>query len=152
MINYDPRALACLPATADFRRLPKKLRDRIRRVSPRATACWLWLGPRHYAGKACFCLSIDVCKCYGRQNWEGVNWLAHRLTFTLLVGPIPEGRVLDHLKAKCSSRRCVRPDHLEPVTIEENTRRGGGRFGVKKLKPLPTPTPLPRVIEEEVPF
>jgi hypothetical protein len=27
---------------------------------------------------------------------------------------------LDHL---CRNRRCVRPDHLEPVTIAENVRR-----------------------------
>ena len=144
--------IVCLPCTSDFNRLPKKIRARIRRLSPRATACWLWTGPRHYSGKACACVRIDVCKCYGRQWHDGRNWLAHRLTYTLLVGEIPHGLVLDHLKAKCSSRRCVRPDHLEPVTIEVNTMRGGGRFGGKKLQPLPVATPLPWVQDEEVPF
>lgn len=153
--------LVCLPVTREFNRLPKKIRARIRRLSPRADACWLWMGPRHYAGRACVCERIDVCKCYGRQSWpcdphddtsRSKNWLAHRLVWELLVGPVPEDRVLDHLKQRCSSRRCVRPDHLEPVTHAENTRRGGGRFGHKNFKPFPKPTPLPALHEEEIPF
>lgn len=35
--------------------------------------------------------------------------------------PLPEGYVLDHL---CRNRRCVRFDHLEPVTDAENVSRG----------------------------
>jgi hypothetical protein len=46
---------------------------------------------------------------------------AHRFAYELLVGPIPEGLVIDHL---CRNRRCVNPAHLEPVTAEENWRRG----------------------------
>lgn len=70
------------------------------------------------------------------------NWLAHRLIFELLEGPIDPDLVLDHLKAVCCARWCVRPDHLEPVTIAENTRRGGGRFGAKIFQPLPVPARL----------
>lgn len=46
--------------------------------------------------------------------------LAHRFAWELLVGPIPEGLTLDHL---CRNPVCVNPDHLEPVTLQENTRR-----------------------------
>jgi hypothetical protein len=45
---------------------------------------------------------------------------AHRMAYELMVGPIPEGLQLDHL---CKVRNCVTPDHLEPVTHAENTRR-----------------------------
>jgi hypothetical protein len=150
--------LVCLPITREFKKLPKKIRERIRRVSPYADACWLWIGPRHYFGRACVCLRIADCRCYGRQSFpcdphddtsRPKNWLAHRLVYELLVGPIPDGLVLDHLKSRCTSRRCVRPDHLEPVTITENTRRGGGRFGNKQLKKPRRPSLL---LEHEVPF
>jgi len=46
---------------------------------------------------------------------------AHRMAWTILVGPVPEGMTLDHL---CRNRRCVNPDHLEVVTRGENIRRG----------------------------
>lgn len=45
---------------------------------------------------------------------------AHRRSYELRVGPIPDGLVIDHL---CSNRWCVEPRHLEPVTHTENIRR-----------------------------
>ncbi len=47
---------------------------------------------------------------------------AHRFAYELLVGPIPDGLVIDHL---CRVRHCVNPAHMEPVTRWENTLRGG---------------------------
>jgi hypothetical protein len=47
--------------------------------------------------------------------------LVHRDVYEQLVGPIPEGLVLDHL---CRNRSCCNPAHLEPVTTAENVRRG----------------------------
>lgn len=41
-------------------------------------------------------------------------WLAHR-------GPIPAGYVPDHL---CRVRACINVEHMEIVTVAENTRRG----------------------------
>jgi hypothetical protein len=40
----------------------------------------------------------------------------------LLKGPIPNGYVIDHL---CGMKACAYPDHLEAVTLQENSRRGG---------------------------
>jgi len=55
---------------------------------------------------------------YGRAER---GHLAHRRSYTLHVGPIPAGLTIDHL---CGTRSCVNPRHLEPVTTQENTRRG----------------------------
>ena len=45
---------------------------------------------------------------------------AHRLAWEIVIGPIPDGLVLDHL---CRRPVCVNPSHLEPVTDAENLRR-----------------------------
>lgn len=47
----------------------------------------------------------------------------HRYAYELMVGPIPDGLEIDHL---CRNQICVNPEHLEPVTREENLRRGWG--------------------------
>ena len=76
--------------------------------------CWTWLGARDTHG-------------YGRVYVEtlpdGRKRLApaHRVAYSLVKGPIPDGLDLDHL---CRNPACVRPDHLEPVTHRENIMRG----------------------------
>ncbi len=78
--------------------------------------CWEWTGGKTLG--------------YGRMRLQDQNYRAHRVMYELLVGPIPEGMCLDHL---CKNRGCVRPDHLEPVTLAENTLRGEGR-GAKNAR------------------
>lgn len=94
--------------------LPERFQAKIE-VQP--DGCWLWTGARNptarWAG-------------YGVAWWKGANRLAHRLIYELLVGPVPEGLVLDHL---CRVPICVNPEHLEPVTQEENRRRSAAMGG-----------------------
>ncbi|GAA3816395.1 HNH endonuclease signature motif containing protein [Cellulomonas soli] len=78
-------------------------------VSP--AGCYLWTGGVTSAG-------------YGivAAPEFGLRWvLVHRLAYELARGPIPEGLVIDHL---CRQTTCLRVEHLEPVTVGENTRRG----------------------------
>lgn len=74
--------------------------------------CWLWTGATSPQG-------------YGRFNAglreDARNVLAHRWSYEHHVGPIPDGLDLDHL---CRVRHCVNPEHLEPVTRQENVQRG----------------------------
>lgn len=44
----------------------------------------------------------------------------YRRSYEAFVGPIPAGLHIDHL---CVNRPCVNPEHLEPVTFQENIRR-----------------------------
>jgi len=76
-----------------------------------ADECWPWIGHRNSQG-------------YGRfYRGEHDTVPAHRLAYELLVGPIADGLVIDHL---CRNRACCNPAHMEPVTNGENVRRGIG--------------------------
>lgn len=86
--------------------LPERIADKI--VPEPNSGCWLWTGSGNGKG-------------YGQVHWSGGNYRAHRLVYEMLRGPIPEGSHIDHL---CRVRCCVNPDHLEPVTHQENVRRG----------------------------
>lgn len=65
---------------------------------------------------------------YGRTSLNGIAVNVHRVVYEALRGPIPGGHHLDHL---CRNRKCANPDHLEPVTPEENVRRGDNRNRIK---------------------
>ena len=68
---------------------------------------------------------------YGKFYLAGSRTvLAHRVAYERLLGPIPEGLVIDHL---CRNRRCQNPLHMEPVTMAENKRRGES-FSIKNAK------------------
>ncbi len=47
----------------------------------------------------------------------------HRFSYEYFIGPIPEGKHLDHL---CRNRECVNPRHLDPVSCRENHMRAPG--------------------------
>lgn len=79
--------------------------------------CWPWLGYVDRDGYGHFMIP----KPGGGQNDEP----AHRFAYEMLVGPIPDGLHLDHVKERgCTLRSCVNPAHLDPVTPGENIRRG----------------------------
>ncbi len=91
--------------------------------------CWEWQGWLHKKTG------------YGGFNLNGKNELAHRASYMLYKGPIPDTLTLDHVCHQvstciggiaCPHRRCVNPDHLTPMTAYDNFVRGHhDRTGIK---------------------
>lgn len=77
-------------------------------VPTTADGCMEWTGYRDPFG-------------YGRFGVGPRNYKAHRLSYELLVAPIPDYTEIDHL---CRNTSCVRPDHLDAVDHQENMSRG----------------------------
>jgi hypothetical protein len=80
--------------------------------------CWLWTGSASRGGHR--------GGSYG-HFWDGVQnklVLAHRFSYEMAHGIIiPADLTIDHL---CKNTLCVRPDHLEVVTVRENVLRSDG--------------------------
>ncbi|WAM17507.1 HNH endonuclease signature motif containing protein [Rhodococcus sp. JS3073] len=87
------------------------------KVDP-VSGCWLWQKPRKDHS-------------YGHLSFLGRPCRSHRVAYTLWVGAIPEGAVLDHVASRgCTSPLCCNPEHLEPVNLSTNTKRSYEvRFG-----------------------
>lgn len=79
---------------------------------PDLGACWVWTLPATSHGYGQFIVM---------RGKRGYPRRAHRVAWELVRGPVPRDLDLDHL---CRNRICVNPDHLEPVTNEENIKRG----------------------------
>ncbi len=93
---------------------PQRFWDKIER----GPACWEWQAKTTRGG-------------YGLYLLNGKWQMAHRVAFEMIRGPIPTGLQLDHL---CRNPRCVRPDHLEPVSGQENILRGNGPAAINARK------------------
>lgn len=66
----------------------------------RPNGCWEWQRYR-------------MPKGYGQACYQGRLWMAHRLSYTLYVGKIPDGYQVHH---KCHNTRCINPAHLEALS------------------------------------
>lgn len=70
--------------------------------------CWLWTAGVNEAG-------------YGRFHTGGTPKVmyAHRYSYQLANGPIPEGMEINHV---CRTRACVNPAHLQLIGVIEHRR------------------------------
>lgn len=82
--------------------------DRILPQIDKTDYCWIWLG--RVSGK----------NNYPQISLSGKQVMVHRVVYEELVRPLSSVETLDHL---CRNRKCVNPEHLEPVTLRENVQR-----------------------------
>jgi hypothetical protein len=78
--------------------------------------CWNWTASINTHGYGMFNLGTKI---------RG----AHRFSYELLVGSIPEGMLIDH---KCHNRHCVNPEHLRLVTMKQNLENLSGTYTTNK--------------------
>ncbi len=82
---------------------------------------------------------------YAKIWYAGKLWYAHRLAWTLLVGPIPDDHDIDHDchnqsrnwcldPDTCYHRRCIRISHVEPALHRVNMVRGNGITAINAAK------------------
>lgn len=84
------------------------LTQRLERLSMLLTecGCQIWLGELNDTG-------------YGLIRISGKIKMAHRISWTESMGPIPEGMKVLH---RCDVRCCIRPDHLFIGTQADNVQ------------------------------
>lgn len=87
--------------------------DDLKRFSSKiekTTRCWNWTGSIGAGG-------------YGRFAQDGKNKEAHRVSYELHKGAIPDGYQIDHI---CHNTVCVNPRHLRIATPKQNVENYAG--------------------------
>jgi|JI9StandDraft_1071089.scaffolds.fasta_scaffold336360_1 hypothetical protein len=108
--------ISALIENRDKESLKNKLNDKS--VYEPNTGCQFWLHDFVTGG-------------YGRSCVGRTKVLAHRLSYVLYNGEIGEGLTIDH---KCNQPSCINPNHLQAITMRENTLRGTSFSAVNSKK------------------
>ncbi len=101
--------------------------------------CWLWTASANELG-------------YGTILVNGICTLAHRVSWQLYRGEIPNGLCVLH---RCDTPACVNPDHLFLGTSRDNTidmlkkGRGGKKLTVDQVKRIRADNRRPYLIAKD---
>ena len=89
------------------------------------TDCHIWVGAISNSG-------------YGQATVKNKNMLAHRASYEIYKGKIPDGKIVLH---RCDNPLCVNPDHLTTGSHSDNTidKLNKRRGGVAKIDILDVP-------------
>lgn len=79
--------------------------------------CWWWIGGKDKDG-------------YGKFKFKGHDLKAHRVSFAIFGGDLPEGFTVNH-KKECLNRSCVNPAHLEAMPWGDNCADANRRRKVR---------------------
>ena len=109
---------------ANYVNLPKRYAEKIRSrcIEVPASGCLEWTGAKTSKGYGNISISVDGKKRYLPP---------HRVIYVIEKGPVDPTLEIDHL---CRNRLCCNPAHMEPVTTQENTRRGESFAAVNGAK------------------
>lgn len=97
------------PAVGSYPAVIERIERKVQRIP--FSGCWIFMGALNQSGYG----------WVGTGTHERKSDRAHRLMYQHYVGPIPDGKELDHL---CRVRSCCNPFHLEAVTRKEHCQRG----------------------------
>jgi hypothetical protein len=92
----------------------------------------LWRGPRWTQG-------------YGQIKASGQRYRAHRVSYILHVGPIPDGLIIRH---SCDTPPCCQPAHLLTGTYGDNNRDRAERD--RTIAPRGTSQHMSKLTEPDV--